>query len=197
MNTLRKGLLILLLLVLTIPGTVQAQDEDYSNYPGFVNFDELEGFKRTDQSVEIFIKKPLLSLVAAMSEEEDPALTELISNLALIRVEQFSLEPGETEMVQNVVKNVVKKLEKNKWEKLVRARDKKEQVEIFIKSEDATINGLLVMAINGEKEAAFINIVGKIDLKLLSKLGAKFNIEPLKDINPGDSDSDKDKGEEE
>jgi len=161
-----------------------AEDEDYSKYPGFVDFSELEGIKRADRSVEIYLKKPLLSLVAALSsEEEEPGLQKLISNLVLIRVEQFEMQPKENQKVEKVVEAISKQLAKNKWEKLVRAVDHEERVEIYLKTDEKKISGLLVMALDSNNEAAFINIVGEIDLHLLGKLGRKFNIEPLVHIN--------------
>ena len=82
------------------------------------------------------------------------------------------------------VKKVSKKLTGNKWEKVVRAIDKGEHVEIFIKPEDTKIAGLLVMGMEKNREVTFINIVGEIDLALLGKLGAKFNIPNLDQVIP-------------
>ena len=144
----------------------------------FVDLQQLTGFKKADRSVEIYLKKPLLSLVAALNSE-DPSLQQLISNLALIRVEQFEIGPDQSGEIKTIIDKVAKKLEKQKWDKLVRAVDNGEHVEIFIKSEDTKITGLLVMALENNNEASFINIVGELDLSLLGKLGAKFNIPTL------------------
>jgi hypothetical protein len=40
------------------------------------------------------------------------------------------------------------------------------------------------MAMDENREVTFINIVGEIDLALLGKLGAKFNIPNLDTITP-------------
>ncbi|MBN2381911.1 DUF4252 domain-containing protein [bacterium] len=173
-----------------------AQEEDYSKYAGFVDLPQLTGFKKADRSVEVYLKKPLLSLVAALNAE-DPTLQQLIENLALIRVEQFEIEPDQGAKVQKTIDEVAQKLEKQKWDKLVKAVDGGEHVEIFIKSDNAKIAGLLVMALE-DGEASFINIVGELDLSLLGKLGAQFDIPGLEKASAAKNDQqDQEAGHEE
>ena len=182
-----KKITLTFLILFLLPLLALSQEEDYSNYSGYVDLNALAGFKKSDTSVEIYLKKPILALVAALSSEEDPTLEKLLGNLALIRVEQFAIDETETKKVDQLIEDVSKKLIKDKWDKLIRAREKDERVEIFLKSENSTISGLLIMAVEGNKEASFINIVGEIDLQLLGKLGAKFNIPSLDDIAQNDN----------
>jgi len=176
---MKKAAVALVFLVLSLVSShVFGEDEDYSRMAGYVDLSGLEGFKRGDKSVEVYIRKPLLSLVSAMSSEEDPALSNLIGNLALIRVEVFEADPGEVNRIEQLIGRISRKMTSEKWEKLVRARDKEERVEIFIKSDNDSISGLMIVAMDG-LEASFVNIVGEIDLNLLGKLGAKFNLPAL------------------
>lgn len=176
-----KKFMILAIAMLLVPSLAVSEDgeENYSKHPGFVDLSELEGFKKADKSVEIYIKKPLLSLVAAMSSEEDPELQHFIRNLELIRVEQFEIDKKETENVEQIIQKVSRRVLANNWDKLVRVLGQDEHVEIFIKTSDAKIAGLLVMVLEKNKEAVFVNIVGELDLKLLGKLSKKFNIPTL------------------
>lgn len=169
-----------LIFVLFFPALIFGE-ADYSQYPGYFDFGDMTGFKEAEKSVEVYISEPLLSLVAALNQE-DPDLNELISKLVLIRVEQFSIEPEKREDIDNTIETFSKQLRKRKWDKMVSVKDHDERIEIFLKTDGEKISGLLVMALEGNGEAAFINIVGELDLKLLGKLGAKFNIPALKTI---------------
>jgi len=176
---MKKATAAIVIFVLSlVPIHALGEEEDYSRMAGYVDLSSLEGFKRGDKSVEVYIRKPLLSLVSAMSSEEDPALSNLIGNLALIRVEVFEVDPGEVNQIEQLIGRISKKMSSEKWEKLVRARDREERVEIFLRSDNDTISGLMIVAMDG-LEASFINIVGEIDLNLLGKLGAKFNLPAL------------------
>jgi hypothetical protein len=184
MNKVLIILAVSILLLIPVDSVWSQDEEDYSIYPGYVDLSGLDGFKKSDKSVEIYLRKPLLSLVAALDDTQDQQLQQLIGNLVLIRVEQFEVTAKDQADLTGLIERTSKNLGKKKWDKLVRAVDKEEHVEIFIKMDKGTINGLLVMAFESGNEASFINIVGKLDLKLLGKLGAKFNLPGLDKVPP-------------
>ncbi|MBC8183658.1 DUF4252 domain-containing protein [candidate division KSB1 bacterium] len=174
-----KRYIIVLLFVLVLPFSASAQ-ENYSKYQGYVDLSDIEEFKDSDETVEIFITKPLLSLVAAAtSSGEDPSFSNLLKNLALIRVETFNVKEKETTKVKKIIQKVSKKLTKEKWSRIVRVKEKDERVEIFIKPDGEKIAGLLIMSLKPDKEAVFVNIVGNIDMEQLGKLSRKFDIPQL------------------
>ena len=45
-----------------------------------------------------------------------------------------------------------------------------------------TVQGVVVMVMDGKKEAVFINVVGDIKPDQLAMIGEKFHIDPLKKI---------------
>ena len=144
--------------------------------PGYVDLSGIDKFKDSEETVEVFITKPLLSLVASATSEEDPALFNLLKNLALIRVDQFALKETDTKKVQDVISNLSQKLETDKWSRVVRVKESKERVEIFIKETNGKVAGILIMSVDDNKKAVFVNIVGNIDMQQLGKLSKKFNI---------------------
>lgn len=167
------------MVILLMPISILAQ-EDYRKYPGYVDLSDIDGFKHSEETVEIFITKPLLSLVAAAtSSEKDPAFSNLLKNLALIRVETFNVKEKEVEKVKKIIQKVSKKLAKEKWSRIVRVKEKSERVEIFIKPDGDKVTGLLIMSLEPEKKAVFVNIVGTIDMEQLGKLSRKFDIPQL------------------
>jgi hypothetical protein len=170
---------LILLIFIVLPVSIFAQ-EDYSKYPGYVDLSDIDEFKESEETVEVFITKPLLSLVAAAtSSDEDQSLSNLLNGLALIRVEKFNVTAKEESQVKNVIQKVSNKLTKEKWSRIVRVKDTKERVEIFIKPDGKKVAGLLIMALDSNKEAVFVNIVGTIDMDQLGKLSKKFDIPEL------------------
>ncbi len=178
--------LLLMVFCLAIP--VSAEDEDaIKKHPGYVNFDEIQIPADAEETVEVYVKGPLLKLVAAATEAEDPALSHMLEDLFMIRVNTFSINSAMAEDLISKVKKIEKQLEQQKWEKLVRVNSKEEHVNIYLKYTDQQqIAGLVVMAIENDDEAVFVNIVGGLDLKLISKLGKKFDIDELNEISDED-----------
>ena len=62
---------------------------------------------------------------------------------------------------------------------MVRARERDEQVHVYIKSTKDKINGRVIMAVEYGDEVAFVNIVGEFDLNSIARLGDKFDIPGL------------------
>lgn len=165
--------------VLLFTALAISQDEELEKLPGYVDFSSMEVFKTGETTVEVFLKEPLLSLVANASRTEDPDLAKLLSSLKLIRVQTFSIDSLRTPEIKTKVSQIAKKLRKDKWEIIVRAQEPDEQVHIYMKSVKAKIAGLVIMAISYGEEAAFVNIVGDLDLENLGKLSRKFDIPAL------------------
>ncbi len=179
-----KNLSLSIFILLLIPVVILAQ-EDYKKYPGYVDLSELESFLDSEETVEVFINKALLRLVASVTKEEDPELHNLLKNLALIRVEKFTVADKEINVVKAFISKIAKKLDDDKWDKLVRVKQKGEQVEIFSKYEGDDVVGLLIMVLEDDNAAVFVNIVGKIDINQLGKLSRKFDIPELDSLHRG------------
>jgi hypothetical protein len=170
---------LILVILLFVPCLAFSQEEDYKKYPGYVDLSDIEQFKESESTMEVFITKPLLSLVAAASSEEDPPLYKLLKGLALIRVENFSVKTKDLKDIKTIMEKVANKLTKDRWSKIVRVREPQEQTEIYIKNEDKQVAGILIMSLDLNKDATFVNIVGNIDMDALGKLSRKFNIPKL------------------
>lgn len=176
---MKKSILITILLFLLTPALYAQQGDDYKNHPGYIDFGSFEKFKDSEETVEIFIKGPLLRFVAKATENEDVELASLLHNLKLIKLNVFSVDKLTIEDARNVMKSVSNKIDRNKWELMVRVKETGENVEIFTQfGPDDSLNGLVVMVVSKD-EAVFVNIVGTIEPSKLGKLSAKFNIPEL------------------
>ena len=183
-----KRFLTISLLVLMISIPVFSED-DVTRHPGYVDFNGLTGITESDTSVEIYLSKPLLKLLAAVNSD-DQELKELLEKLVMIRVEIFEVNDQESGTFDKFIGDVSKKILKQKWDRLIKAREKDEHVEIFVHMDDDAINGLLIMALEKE-EAVFVNIIGELDLEMMGKLGASFDIPALSDIPSGSEETTK------
>ena len=171
--------IITVLIIFLAPALYAGQDADYKNHPGYVDFGSFEKFKDANQTLEVFIKGPLLKFVAKASEAGDPEMGDFIRNLKLIKVDIFSVNELNMEDARNTLKSVSNKIDKNKWELMVRIKDKNENGEIYVQfGPDDSLNGLVMMMISNN-EALFVNIVGTIDPSKLGKLSTQFNIPKL------------------
>ncbi|NOZ60315.1 MAG: DUF4252 domain-containing protein [Calditrichaeota bacterium] len=173
---------VLLFLAVLWISTAWAQ-ENYEKMPGYVDLKGIEEFKNADETVEVFITKRLLKLVASFSTGQDSSLANLIKNLALIRVEKFNIPAKKIEKVKKLIEKTSKKLKSQNWESTLKARKKDKVTEIFLKEEKGKVAGLLIMSVDNSGKAVFVNIVGNIDLDQLGKLSQKFNIPKLDSLS--------------
>jgi len=150
-----------------------AGEEPVKKMPGYVDFSGIKGFENAEEMVEVYLKKPLLDMVAEMSRDRDSTLYNLLKNIYLIQVRTFSSD-GETAEL----KKFTEKLKKEGWEPVVRARERGEYAEIYVKSHKGNFAGIVVVSNDGN-EVALVNIVGSVDLKSLGKLREKFNLPAL------------------
>ena len=70
------------------------------------------------------------------------------------------------------------------WKRIVKTRSDDEMANVYIKQgSNKKIVGLVVTSVENDDEAAFVNIVGTIDLATIGKLGKQFNIPQLNGVN--------------
>jgi hypothetical protein len=173
-----------LLLLLILPAVIIAQEKDYSKEPGYVDFGDLTQFEVDDNLTEIFLEESLLKMVSKMSNEEDKETANLLGGLKLVKVNVFQVDQKNEKNVQNRIIEIDKMLMSKKWNRIVKSRSKGEVANVYIKQDSNNkIAGLVVTTIEDKGEAAFINIVGQIDLEQMGKLGTKFNIPSLDSVN--------------
>lgn len=163
------------------PHSSAQENEDTKEYPGYVDFENIDIFKDIEKKVEVSIKGPLLRFVSKASANEDPELSRLLDNLKLIKVDVFPIDKTLISEVESIINRISKELESKNWERMVRVKDNKDHVEIYNQFIGDKLSGLVVMAVSDD-DAVFVNIIGNIDPEQLGKLGDKFGIPQLGDI---------------
>jgi hypothetical protein len=154
--------------------------------PGYVDFGKFSPAASGSEFVEVNVKSNLISMVAQLTQKDEPEVAQLLRGLQLIRVNVIGLNDENRAEIENRVKTIRGELDAQGWESIVTAQQKNEDVRIYLKIRgDEAVQGLVVTVLEGNKEAVLINIVGDIKPERLAEVGEQFNIDPLKKIGLG------------
>lgn len=167
-----------------LTGILLAQDE-VKKLPGYVDFGSFEGLYNEDNFTEVNVEAPLLNLAAKMSKDKDPELARLLSGIKLVKVYSFGVEKEKASGFEDKIKKITQKLNADKWERIVRVKEKSETVNVYLKPASEGFSGLTVLTLDSN-EAVFVNVVGEINLEAISKLGERFDIPELDYIKKKD-----------
>ncbi len=160
-----------IILMLLFTASLIAQDYDLKKHPGYVDLDQIKIPKGAGDVTEVILGPELLRAFSAFAGSE----TEMdqFNNLFSIRVKSFEINQDMAEELYPVFSKIEKKLQKEGWSQLVRVKkNDEEHTNISIKyGKKGGMEGLVVMTIDPYGEAAFVNIIGAINLKDLGFLG--------------------------
>ncbi len=178
MHGIRRIVILALVVALCAPAG-WAQQQKLSELPGYFPFEELGILGRDELSLEINLAKPLLRLVAAATRKAEPDFAELVASLDGVRVRVAPADDVDLERARKATTAAAGWLEDKGWQVVVRAREDGEETSIYIREQGGEIAGMAIMVIEEGGDVAIINIVGKMDLAQLEKLGAALDIPQL------------------
>ena len=169
----------LLVFVLALPIAVSAQDAKLR----FEHLDALEAKAR--DVVEVNVDGKLLDLAkrvtAKVKDENARKVAVAINGLKGIYVRVYRFET-DNEYSMGDVDSIRSQLTAPGWDKLADVRSKKnnQKIDVYTMFTGDLMSGVAVL-ISDSKSIAVVNIVGPIDIELLTELGGKLNI-PEMDI---------------
>lgn len=173
-TVIRCGVLAALLLGLAGSARAEARLEEH---PGFF---PLELLPSDALSVEINISGPMLKLVSAAAAD-DPEFSALVAGLEAIRVRVAPAAELDVAGLRRDMRATVSQLEGAGWHAILRVREKDEEVYVFLRESGDRIQGLTLLALDGE-EVATINIVGHLDTDRLGAIGEALELDELEDL---------------
>lgn len=180
-----KKLFLIPLFLFLMTVTLTAQTGDVTIEPGYVDFGSFEALQNSTKVTEVLLDEDLLSALATISNEDDPNIMAILNGLKLVKANVFEInDENESELIKRI-NEIDSKLVKRNWKRIVKTKSDDEIANIYIKqNSQKKIIGLVVTSFNKEdkNEAAFVNIVGTIDLATIGKLGKKFNIPTLENV---------------
>lgn len=183
---MKKIIYAVLLVFMTASINLFAQNKaDYKNDPGYVDFGNMSKYLNGDNVTEVNIESYLLKMVGRATEEDDPELSKMLNGLKLIKVYSFKVPVKNQGEVVSKIGEINSKLESDDWNRIVKVKSPKDNANVYIKTnkDQSHILGLVVTSLDKKGDAAFVNIVGRIDLDAIGKLGSKFNIPSLDSVN--------------
>ena len=156
----------------TLSLSAMAQQEELQELPGYVEFGELTSVYG-EPKVMINIGGSLLKFMSAATKS-DPEASALLQGLKGVRINVYSTE-GQTGPALEQLTKVKSMLLDQDWEPIVQVKKTEEEVQIFMKLDGEAVQGLFVMAVDGD-EAVFINIIGMIDPAKLEQVMDQFDV---------------------
>jgi hypothetical protein len=170
---------------------VLAQSTDVTNEPGYVDFGDFSALENTTNVTEIILDEDLLSVLATMSDESDPNIMAILNGLKLVKANVYEISDDNMDLLRQRINEVDSKLSNSDWKRIVKTRSEDELANVYIKlNGNKKIVGLAVTNFEKDGEAAFVNIVGNIDLATIGKLGKKFGIPQLDGVKQDNNKKD-------
>jgi hypothetical protein len=170
-----------------------AQSSDLKNEPGYVDFGDFSSFETSTGVTEVILEEDLLSTLAQLSSEEDPNVMAILNGLKLVKANVFEVSEENQDELRSRIDKIDSKLMGGSWKRIVRTRSAEETANVYIKQNNSKqIIGLAVTTLEADGEAAFVNIVGIIELATIGKLGNKFNIPHLDGVAKDNGDHNED-----
>jgi hypothetical protein len=149
--------------------------------PGQVDFGAFTPPGGGGEFVEINISGDLISLATRVVEKQEPELAQLLNGIHRVRVNVIGLDDENRPELQKRVESVRKDLDGKGWERLVTVRQQAQDVSVYLKMRNKdTVEGLVVVVMEENKQAVFVNVAGNIRPEQLSQLGDRLHIDALK-----------------
>ncbi len=157
--------------MLAVAVTAQAQGDAISKF--FTKYQNDETFSQVNMSSKMF------SLMANLEIEnpEDQEIVNMISKLKGLRI----LAKEEARNSRELYKEALSMIPTKEFEELMTVRDKDKDMKFFIKESGGKISELVMIA-GGNEEFMLLSLFGEIDLKQVSKISKKMNIDGLEQL---------------
>jgi hypothetical protein len=158
------------LMVIMASFAAQAQDA-ISKF--FTKYQNDESFSQVNISSKMF------SLMANLDVEkpEDQEVVNMISKIKGLRI----LAKEQTRDSRELYKEALGMIPQKDFEELMTVRDKDKDMKFFIKEAGGKISELVMIA-GGNEEFMVLSLFGEIDLKQVSKISKRMNIEGLENL---------------
>lgn len=145
-----------------------------------LDLDRLDRYFGEEPTVEVNLQGSLLRLAAAATREDEPDAAALMDGLNAVTVRIYPLSSALDELGDDL-SDLGQQLEADGWQTFVRVRDHdrenehREDVWIYVREAGDAFGGLIVMALDEEKdEAAFVVIDGLIEPDQIGRLSSSF-----------------------
>lgn len=167
---MKKGLVIVVAVLMTT-GTF-AQGDAIRSF--FSKYQDDEAFSQVTISSKMFG----LFTNMELEDKEDQEVLDAISKLKGLKV----LAKEDARDARQLYSEANKMLPKSEYEELMYVRDKDKDMRFFIREKSGKIDELVMIA-GGADDFMLMTIFGEIDLKQISKIGRKMDVDGLEKLD--------------
>ena len=166
---MKKSLIIIGIIFTSF--VAQAQDDAISRF--------FEKYQDDDDFTQVNITSRMFGLFTDMevNDEEDQEVLDAISKIKGLKI----LVKDNAHDGRALYKEAFTKLPKSEFDELMSIKDGDQDMKFMIKEKGNIISELLMIG-GGDNEFYIMSIVGDIDLKQISKLSSKMNIDGLQNL---------------
>ena len=151
--------------------------------PGQVDFGTFIPPSGGGQFVEVNVSSSLISMAARFLEKQEPDVAQVLNGVQLVHVNVIGLNDNNRGELEKRSEKIRKELDSKGWERVVTVQQDNQKVGVYLKTLNKdTVQGLVVMVMDGKENAVFINVVGDIKPEKLAMLGERLHIDPLKKL---------------
>jgi hypothetical protein len=147
---------------------------------GFINAQSListtfSDYESNEDYSRVSISKKMFSIMANLNpeDEDEKELINTVSNLDGLKI----IVADSTANPDKLYKETLNRMPK-RFEELLTVNEKSEKIVFMIDEKDGMVSEL-IMVLRGENQFVLLDLFGKIDLKQISNLSKKMNIEHL------------------
>ncbi len=168
---MKKLMIGAVMMIMTV--AAQAQGDAISKF--FTKYQSDESFSQVTVSSKMF------NLFTNMEVEskEDQEVLNAISKLKGLRI----LAKEQTRDSRALYKEAMAMIPSKEYEELMTVRDKDKDMKFFIKETSPGKISELVMVAGGNEEFMVLSLFGEIDLKQVSKIGKKMDVDGLQNLD--------------
>lgn len=169
-------------MALILCSAVAASASPESLPPGQVDFGVFTKPNR-GQFVEVNLTSNLIGMAARFIEKQEPEVAHVLDGLQLVHVNVLGVSDENRGELEKRRAKIREQLEGKGWERVVSVQEERQEVGVYLKTANKdTVQGLVVMAADGNNQAVFVNVVGNIKPEQLALVGERLHLEPLKHL---------------
>ncbi len=186
---MKTKIFTMLLTLLFIWVNVHSQEIDITKHPGYIDLEKIKIPESAGEITDISLGPAMLRMFKSFGDDEK--MSGEMNGLLSIRVKSFEINSELTKKIESIINEIQAKLDKEKWEQLIRVKDRDERTIISMKYEKDRPVGLLIMSYKPLREVTFANIVGYIDIEKIARMGLGFSnsmLDSLEDFDDFDEE---------
>ncbi len=174
------------------PLAAHAVDPEIARHPAYVDGSSILDLAGEDGDlVEVRLGPALIDAVRAGVRSDEEA-SSVLAGLRGIYAYVVGLDhdPAKEDKARGKMKAIEAKLSSSGWERIVRVREKGDNVNVFTrprggraKGDEQIVSGLVVLVLEkDDSQVVFVNIVGDIDMAKLGELSDTVKVPELKEL---------------